>query len=477
VHGDKDGLRKYHGETECAAAAGIRMTRQPSEVRCTNSERVGMAIETRYATSGDIFVAYQVSGQAAPDLMVAPGFFSHVEHDWEHPLMARFLYALGSFSRLIRFDKRGTGLSDRSVGIPHLEERIDDIRAVLDASHSRQVFLCGVSEGGPMSLLFAATYPNRVAGLILLGSYAQSVGASVPQDDFAASERTIRESWGTGIGVEAFAPSQVDDASFREWWGKRQRLGASPSDIINLYKMNREIDVRHILPAVRVPTLVMHRTNDVRIRSSAGRYLAANIPNARYVELPGSDHLPWVGDQGPIVNEIRDFVGASPDSAETDRILATVLFTDIVDSTGQAISAGDMNWRSILEAHDTVVRSQLQRFRGREVKTTGDGFLALFDGPARAVRCGQEIIRAVRPLDLVLRVGVHTGEVELMGNDIGGIAVHIASRIANRADGNQVLASSTVRDLVAGAGLNFADLGAVQFKGLSEPIRLFSAIG
>jgi len=241
--------------------------------------------------------------------------------------------------------------------------------------------------------------------------------------------------------------------------------------------MNREIDVRHILPAVRVPTLVMHRTNDVRIRSSAGRYLAANIPNARYVELPGSDHLPWVGDQGPIVNEIRDFVGASPDSAETDRILATVLFTDIVDSTGQAISAGDMNWRSILEAHDTVVRSQLQRFRGREVKTTGDGFLALFDGPARAVRCGQEIIRAVRPLDLTLRVGVHTGEVELMGNDIGGIAVHIASRIANRADGNQVLASSTVRDLVAGAGLNFADLGAVQFKGLSEPIRLFSAIG
>jgi pimeloyl-ACP methyl ester carboxylesterase len=435
-----------------------------------------MVVETRYANSGDIFVAYQVSGQAAPDLMIAPGFFSHLEHDWEHPLPARFQHALGSFSRLIRFDKRGTGLSDRSVGIPHLEERIDDIRAVLDAAGSRQAFLCGLSEGGPMSLLFAATYPDRVSGLILVGSYARSAGASYHQDDIAAAERAVRESWGSGNGIAGFAPSLEGDTSFREWWAKRERLGASPSDVINLIRMNREIDVRHILSAIRVPTLVIHRRDDVRVRSAAGRYLADHIPNAKYVELPGADHIPWSDTEGRIAAEIRAFVGTSPDSVETDRVLATVLFTDIVESTRQAVAAGDLNWRATLEAHHTVVRSQLLRYRGREVKTTGDGFLALFDGPARAVRCAQEIVRAVRPLNLEVRAGLHTGEIELMGDDIGGIAVHIASRIAQRAQSGEVLASNTVKDLVAGAGLSFTEQGSADLKGLSEPMRLFSAV-
>lgn len=434
-----------------------------------------MVAETRYVKSGKVFVACQISGQASPDLMVVPGFFSHLEHDWENPRFARFNHALGSFSRLICFDKRGTGLSDRSVGVPHLEERIDDIRAVLDAAGSKRAFLCGTSEGGPMSLLFAATYPDRIAGLILVGAYARAVGSVTAYDDPAAAERAVEETWGTGKGLEAFAPSVAGEPAFRDWWARRQRLSASPSDVINLIRMNAEIDVRHILPAIRVPTLVIHRTGDVRVRSSAGRALAEAIPGATHIELPGNDHLFWVDDDGRIAAAIRNFVGASPETIEADRVLATVLFTDIVDSTRRAEASGDASWRATLEAHHTVVRAQLQRYRGREVKTMGDGFLALFDGPARAVRCAQEIVRAVRPLDLEVRAGLHTGEIEMMDTDVGGIAVHIASRIAQRAGAGEVLASSTVKDLIAGAGLSFAEHGTAELKGLSEPMRLFSA--
>lgn len=434
-----------------------------------------MVAETRYVKTGKVFVACQISGQASPDLVVVPGFFSHMEHDWENPRFARFNHALGSFSRLICFDKRGTGLSDRSVGVPHLEERIDDIRAVLDAAGSERAFLCGTSEGGPMSLLFAATYPDRIAGLILVGAYARAVGSVTAYDNPAATERAVEETWGTGKGLEAFAPSVAGEPAFRDWWARRQRLGASPSDVINLIRMNAEIDVRHILPAIRVPTLVIHRAGDVRVRSSAGRALAEAIPGATYVELPGDDHLFWVDDDGRITAAIRNFVGASPEAVEADRVLATVLFTDIVDSTRRAETSGDASWRATLEAHHTVVRAQLQRHRGREVKTMGDGFLALFDGPARAVRCAQEIVRAVRPLDLEVRAGLHTGEIEMMGTDVGGIAVHIASRIAQRAGAGEVLASSTVKDLIAGAGLSFVEHGTAELKGLSEPMRLFSA--
>jgi len=435
-----------------------------------------MAVETRYATSGEVFVAYQISGQDAPDLLMAPGFVSHLEQMWENPNIARFFNSLGGFSRLIRFDKRGTGLSDRGVGIPHLDERIDDMRAVLDAAGSKRAHLFGISEGGPMSILFAATYPDRVAGLVLFGTYARGVGSSVPQDDLAATERSIRENWGTGKTLPNFAPSLAGNPAAVESFSKFERLSASPSDVINLMRMNREIDVRSILPAIRVPTLVIHRLDDVRIRSLAGRELAAGIPNARYVELPGSDHIPWAADQDLIAEEIRQFMGVAPATVETDRVLATVMFTDIVDSTRKAEASGDRSWRTTLEAHHAAVRSQLQRHRGREVKTTGDGFLALFDGPARAVRCAQEIVRAVRPLDIEVRAGVHTGEVEMIGDDVGGIAVHIAARVAARAHASEVLASNTVKDLVAGAGLRFADQGMAELKGLSEPMRLFSAV-
>ncbi len=435
-----------------------------------------MAIETRYVTSGEVFVAYQISGQGAPDLLMAPGFVSHLEQAWENPNAERFFHGLGAFSRLIRFDKRGTGLSDRGVGIPHLDQRIDDIRAVLDAAGSEKAYLFGVSEGGPMSVLFAATYPDRIAGLILFGTYARAVGASTPQDDLAAAEQAVRQDWGTGKGLSDFVPSAAGNRVAVQTYAKFERLSASPSDVINLLRMNREIDVRAILPTIRVPTLVIHRRDDVRVRSFAGRELAENIPGARYVELPGSDHVPWTGDQDKIAEEIRQFIGAALPPVETDRVLATVLFTDIVESTRQAVAAGDRQWRETLEAHHATVRSQLQRYRGREVKTTGDGFLALFDGPARAVRCAQEIVRAVRPLDIEVRAGVHTGEVEMMGDDVGGITVHVAARVAARARASEVLASGTVKDLVAGAGLTFVEQGPAELKGLSEPMQLFSAV-
>lgn len=435
-----------------------------------------MAIKTHYAQSGDVFVAYQVTGQSGPDLLMAPGFVSHLEHNWDHPLVARFHHSLGSFSRLICFDKRGTGLSDRGVGIPHLDERIDDIRAVLDAAGSSRPYLFGFSEGGPMSMLFAATYPERVAGLILFGTFARTVGASTTMDDLVATERAVRESWGEGNSIHTGAPSLINDRSFVSWLAKWERLGGSPTDVINLFRMNREIDVRPILSTIRVPTLIIHRRDDPRIRSVAGRELAQLIPNAQYVELPGIDHFPFSTDQEKVVEEIRRFMGASTAALESDRVLATVLFTDIVDSTKHAVAAGDRPWRSTLEAHNAAVRIEFKRYRGREVKTTGDGFMALFDGPARAVRCAQEIVRAVRSLGLEVRVGVHTGEVEVLGDDVGGIAVHIAARVAQKANASEVLASSTVKELVAGAGLKFAEHGLADLKGLSEPIRLFSAL-
>ena len=435
-----------------------------------------MVVETRYVTSGEVFVAYQISGQDGPDLMMAPGFVSHLEQMWENPNIAGAFNGLGSFSRLIRFEKRGTGLSDRGVGVPHLDERIDDMRAVLDAAGSRRAFLFGISEGGPMSIIFAATYPERVAGLILFGSYARSLGSSVPQDDLPAAERDVREAWGTGRSLPKLAPSSANNEAAIQAFGRFERLAASPSDVINLLRMNRDLDVSSVLPTIRTPTLVMHRRDDVRVRSSGGRELAAGIPNARYVEFPGNDHSPWAADHPRIVEEVRQFMGAAPAAVEIDRVLSTVLFTDIVDSTAKAVAAGDRQWRSKLEAHNAAVRAQLQRHRGREVKTTGDGFLALFDGPARAVRCAQEIVKAVRPLDLEVRAGVHTGEIELMGDDVGGIAVHIAARVAQRAAASEVLASSMVKDLVTGAGLEFVEQGPAELKGLAEPVRLFSAI-
>jgi pimeloyl-ACP methyl ester carboxylesterase len=434
-----------------------------------------MSGDTRYAKSGEVHIAYQVTGDGPVDLLFAPGFVSHVEHAWDEPRQARALHALASFSRLIRFDKRGTGLSDRSVGMPTMEERIDDIRAVLDAAGSKRAVLAGVSEGGAMCAVFAATYPERVSALILYGAYAHAPSAVVSPEARAALETAIHQNWGTGASLPQFSPSVGNDPEMRAWWARFERLAASPAAVVALRRMNVEIDIRHILPTIRVPTLILHRTGDVRINIAEGRYLASRIPGARLVELPGVDHHYWVGDVARLFEEVKAFLDVNPDPPESSRVLSTVLFTDIVDSTRTARRMGDTGWRATLEAHHDVVRSQIRRFRGREVKTLGDGFLAMFDGPARAVRCAQAIVGGVKPLDLTIRAGLHTGEVELMDSDVGGIAVHVASRIAHRAAANQILTSNTVKDLVAGSGLRFTELGAVPLDGLDDPVRLFQA--
>jgi pimeloyl-ACP methyl ester carboxylesterase len=433
-----------------------------------------MTPETKYTPSGDVFIAYEVSGSGPIDIVLAPGFISHLEHMWEEPRLARFFHGLGSFARLIRFDKRGTGLSDRSVGFPTMDERIDDIRAVMEAAGSERAVLMGMSEGGAMSELFAATYPDKVSGLILIGAYSHA-GSAVPEyANPEAQEAAILRDWGTGASLPGFAPALARDDAFRSWWARFERLAASPSAVVKLRRMNSEIDVRPILSSIKVPTLVIHRTGDVRVRIEAARELAATIAGARLLELPGEDHFVWLDDTGVVMSAIREFVGATQAPVEPDRMLATVLFTDIVDSTRRATALGDTQWRSVLDAHNSLARNELRRFRGREVKTLGDGILATFDGPARAVRCAQAIAADVRGLGIEIRAGVHTGEVEVVdNNDVGGIAVSIAARVSQLAGSNEVLVSSTVKDLVAGSGLTFADLGPQPIKGLDDPVRIY----
>jgi len=436
-----------------------------------------MPVDTHYARSGDLRIAYQVVGEGPLDLVFVPGFISNLDLYWDEPNMAHFLSRLGSFSRLILFDKRGTGLSDRLGNLPSLEERMDDVRAVMDAVGSEKAALFGISEGGAMSMLFAATYPERTQALILYGTYADFHTWVLPHERFEPFLEKIDRTWGQGESLTAFAPTKVGDERFRQWWGRFERLGASPSAVIALMRMNSQIDVRHILPTIRVPTLVLHRAGDTRVNVEGGRYLAANIPGAKYVEFPGIDHVLWATDAGPVADEIEEFLTGTHAESEPDQVLATVLFTDIVDSTSRAEEMGDRAWRVLLDRHDRIVRGEIGRFRGREIKTLGDGFLATFDGPARAVRCAGAIIEALRTLSLQVRCGVHTGEIEMMGDDIGGIAVHIASRIAALADGREVLVSRTVRDLVAGSNLHLEDRGAFALKGLTEHMSLFAAVG
>ena len=436
-----------------------------------------MPVDTHYARSGDLRIAYQVIGQGPLDLVFVPGFISNLDLYWDEPNMARFLSRMSAFSRLILFDKRGTGLSDRLGNLPSLEERMDDVRAVMDAVDSRKAALFGISEGGAMSMLFAATYPERTQALILYGTYADFHTWVLPRDRFETFLGKIDRSWGQGESLAAFAPTKVADERFRQWWARFERLCASPSSVITLMRMNSQIDVRHILPTIRVPTLVLHRTGDTRVSVEGGRYLAANIPGAKAVEFPGIDHLLWANDASPVADEIEEFLTGTHGESEPDRVLATVLFTDIIDSTSKAEKMGDRSWRALLDQHDRIVRDEIGHFKGREIKTLGDGFLAIFDGPARAVRCASTIIEALRDLGLQVRCGVHTGEIEMKGGDIAGIAVHIASRIAALADGREVLVSRTVRDLVAGSNLHLEDRGAFPLKGLSEPMPLFAAAG
>jgi class 3 adenylate cyclase len=434
-----------------------------------------MQPDTQYAKSGDLHIAYQVFGQGSIDLVLVPGFISNLEESWDNPSAARWLERLGRFARVIAFDKRGTGLSDRVGSMPSLDERMDDARAVMDAAHSERAVLLGISEGGSLAALFAASHPDRCVSLILYGAFARFSSWYPTEEKLASFYRYVGEKWGTGESVWKYAPSLVGDAGFKKIWARHERVGATPAAAIALMQMNQEIDISGVLSAIRVRTLVIHRTDDTAVSVEAGRFLAQHIPHARLAEFAGADHLPYIGENtDDIADEIQEFVTGSRPIVEVDRVLATVMLTDIVDSTKRASDLGDRRWRALLDQHDDLVRQEISRLRGREVKALGDGFLATFDGPARAVRCAAAIVQGVQSLDLQIRCGLHTGEIELKGQDIAGIAVHIAARIAAQAQGGQVLVSSTVRDLVAGSGLRFVDEGARSLKGISDQVRVFS---
>ena len=434
--------------------------------------------KTQYTKSGDVHIAYQVTGSGPLDLVFVPGFVSHLEYQWEYPESARFFERLASFSRLICFDKRGTGLSDRVGGIPSLEQRMDDVRAVMDAVGSDRAALFGISEGGPMSLLFAATYPARTAALAIYGSYARRAWAADHTfgrtvEDMDRVLETIEREWGGPMGMEIWAPSMTGDERLRHWWANYLRLAASPGAAMNIMRMNMEIDVRHVLPSVRVPTLILHRTGDRLTFVEQGRYLAERIPGARLAELPGDDHMPFLNSD-QIIDEVEEFLTGTRNVAETDRVLATVLFTDIAGSTEHAATLGDRRWRDVLAGYYGTARRELARFRGREVDTAGDGLFAAFDGPARAVRCAEAISAGVRSLGIEVRAGLHTGECEMIGDKVGGIAVHIGARVASLARPGEVLVSNTVKDLVAGSGLTFTERGVHALKGVPGEWPLFA---
>ncbi|MGH2662363.1 MAG: alpha/beta fold hydrolase, partial [Actinomycetota bacterium] len=438
---------------------------------------------TRYARSGHVHIAYQVVGEGPFDLVYVPGWISNVEYVWEEPRVARFLRRLGSFSRLILFDKRGTGLSDPvpEIELPTLEQRMDDVRAVMDAAGVERAAIFGWSEGGPMSVLFAATYPERSLALITFGTFAKREWspeypwAPTPEERQVWYEQ-IETDWGGEVDLPHLAPSAAGDERFREWWATYLRRSASPRTALALGKMNTQIDVRHVLPAVRVPTLLIHRAEDRDASVEEGRYIASRIPGAKFVELPGEDHLPFVGDQDAVLDEIEEFLTGVRRGPKPDRILATVLFTDIVGSTERAAELGDARWRDLLESHHSVVRRELERFRGREIDVAGDGFLATFDGPARAIRCALAITQAVRSLGIEVRAGLHTGECELNDERVSGIAVHTGARVLAMAGPGEVLASGTVKDLVAGAGIEFEDRGQHVLKGVPGEWRLYAVI-
>jgi len=436
--------------------------------------------ETRYARSGPYNIAYQVVGEGPFDLLWIPGFVSNIELAWEEPLLARYLTRLARFSRLILFDKRGTGMSDRVPldALPTLEERMEDLVVVLDAVGSKRAALLSDSEGGNLATLFAATQPGRTIALVTAGIFAKRIWspdypwAPTPEQRAAEIEATEQD-WGGDASVAKMAPSAAGDPALSRRLSTYFRRSASPGAAAALLRMNTQIDVRGVLPTITVPTLVLHRTGDRDANVEEGRWIAGQIPGARFLELPGEDHIPWVGDQDALLDAVEEFLTGSVPAKAVDRILATVLFIDIVGSTQRAAAIGDARWTELLDAFYVIVRRELERHRGREVDTAGDGLLATFDGPARAVRCAFAIRTAVQALGLAVRAGVHTGEVELGGNGIKGIAVHIGARVAALAGDGEVWTSSIVRDLAPGSGLVFEDRGIHSLKGVPDPWRVF----
>jgi class 3 adenylate cyclase len=433
--------------------------------------------QTRYARSGDVHIAYQVVGDAPIDLVYVPTWISQVEHYWEEPIVARYFSRLASFTRLIMFDRRGSGLSDPVVGAPTLEEQIDDVVAVLDAAGSERAAVYAQLEGGAMAAMFAATHPDRTGALILYEAMPRMSWA--PDYDWALKpeERVahLAPNWGDGSRLEALAPQSAANPRLRQWFAKLERLSASPGTAGALMRMNAAVDVRAVLPSIKVPTLVLHRPADRFVDIRHSRYLADHIPGARLVELPGTDAISFGPDSEILLDEIEEFLTGSRRTVDADRILATVMFSDIVGSTERASQLGDRGWRDVLEALEPAIGRELARFRGRAVKTMGDGFLATFDGPARAIRCAVAIREAAgTQFGLDVRTGLHTGEVEVIGDDVGGIAVHIGARIGATAAPGEVLVSNTVKDLVAGSGIGFEDRGERELRGVPDSWRLWA---
>lgn len=436
-----------------------------------------------YAQSGDLNIAYQVVGSGSFDLVFVMGWVSNIDEFWTDPPFARFLTRLASFSRLIVFDKRGTGLSDRVVDhqLPTLEQRMDDVRAVMDAADSPRAALLGISEGGPMCALFAATYPDRTTALMTFGSYARTLAADdYPWGRSRKAHQTvldgIRSGWGNSpVGLDIRMPSRSNDPAYREWWTRYLTRSATPKAALALTEMNSQIDTRHVLSAIRVPTLIMHRTGDGAIPVEGSRYMAKGIRGAKYIEYDGEDHLPWGANTDAVIGDVEEFLTGARHAAEPDRVLATVMFVDIVRSTERIAEIGDRKWRDVLEGFYAMIRRNLERFRGREIDTAGDGFFGTFDGPARAVRCAQGIGHEVSALGIEIRAGVHTGEVEVVAGKVGGIAVHIGARVAAEAAAGEVVVSSTVKDLVAGSGIRFEDRGLRTLRGVPGDWHLFRA--
>ena len=443
-----------------------------------------MQPETRYARSKDGHVAYQVIGDAPLDLVFISGWISNVEVMWEEASAARFLRRLGTFSRLLYFDKRGSGVSDPVplAALPTLEEWMDDVRTVMDAAGSKRAALVGHGEGGPMAMLFAATYPERASALILVDTTARPLRDvdypwGLPADRVPQLLQRLEEEWGTGGTHDFLAPSLAHDERFWRWFARYQRLASAPRAFTTMWAAHFDRDLRGVLPSIRVPTLVLHRAGNRYMRVGHGRYLAEHIPGAKYVELPGEDHFFFVGDTETMLGEIEEFLTGVRPLPEFDRVLATVLFTDIVTSTERSAQVGDRTWKDLLDQHDALIRRELERHRGRLVKNTGDGILATFDGPARAIRCAQAITTGVKSLGIEVRAGLHTGEIELRGEDVTGMGVNIAARVMDTAGPGEVVVSSTVKDLVAGSGLRFADRGSHDLRGVPGEWRLFAVEG
>ena len=438
--------------------------------------------DIRFARSGDVDIAYRVVGDGPVDLVYVQGSLTHLEVNWELPQFRRYCEKLAEFTRLVCFDKRGMGMSDRVPGTATLEERMDDIRAIMDAIGSERAAVMGESEGGPLTMLFAAAHPERTVALILQGGEVRErtddewPWGEATVAEFEESMASIPERYSKGVGIYNIAPSIAGQEWARAWRAKVVTNAATPSAAEAFMRMAFEIDVRHVVPAINVPTLVVHAAGDRVCNVENGRYLARNIAGAKYVEVDTDDHVPWF-DPDPTVAEVREFLTGRREAGSADRVLATVLFTDLVRSTERAAELGDRRWRDLIEQHHTSIRRELVRFDGREVDTAGDGFFATFDGPARAIRCAQAIVETVRPLGLEVRAGLHTGEVEVADGKVAGIAVNIGARVAGQATAGEVLVSGTVRDLVAGSGLAFEERGETSLKGIPGEWRLFAVVG